>query len=341
MTKTPPNTPIRQGTQLTCIRSVYAFHHPSSYTPLIRAATFPTKSEVFAAKEQLQQLTGDLMPSTNWSKIFQKLGGKNEAANSEPTQAIMSEGAKKEEDEAAKTTSPPGMTTIDKVVVDKYKQLPPRPDQLPRLHKDYVHANPPNPPKYRRFTVFTAGSIEMGDAVNWQPLMADLLRNLPITVCNPRKGHWDQSITQQAKDKYFKQQVDWELDALEQADVICFFFDINTKSPVSLLELGLWAASDKVIVCCGDKYWKSGNVHLTCERYGVTCVKTFAELVPKVTAMLVQKGMQLDENGDLVGENVHVPKEKPKKKTQLEAEKAALQREVDELRAKLGVHSKM
>ena len=242
--------------------------------------------------------------------------------------------------ETQPTSSKIESTQIDKRVVDKYKQLPPRPDQLPRLHKDYVHANPPNPPKYRRFTVFTAGSIEMGDAVNWQPLMADLLRNLPITVCNPRKGHWDQSITQQAKDKYFKQQVKWELDALEQADVICFFFDTATKSPVSLLELGLWAGSDKVIVCCGDKYWKSGNVHLTCERYDIPYVKNFEDLVREVKKMLKQKGMQL-ENGDLVGENVHVTKEKPKKKMQLEAEKAKLQREIDELRAKLGAHSKM
>ncbi len=232
-------------------------------------------------------------------------------------------------------------TQIDKVVVDKDRQLLLHQYSVPSEHKDFVHANPPNPPQYRKFTVFTAGSIEMGDAVNWQPLMAGLLRDLPITVCNPRKGHWDQSITQQAKDKYFKQQVKWELDALEQADVICFFFDTATKSPVSLLELGLWAGSDKVIVCCGDKYWKSGNVHLTCERYDIPYVKNFEDLVREVKKMLEQKGMRRDENGDLVGENVHVTKEKPKKKTQLEAEKAKLQREIDELRAKLGAHSKM
>jgi len=47
----------------------------------------------------------------------------------------------------------------------------------------------------------------MGKAVNWQPLMATLLNRLPITMCNPRKGKWDQSITQQAKDEFFKQQV--------------------------------------------------------------------------------------------------------------------------------------
>jgi hypothetical protein len=248
----------------------------------------------------------------------------------------------------------PGITSIDKVVEDKKHQLPPWPSPEPTPHKDFVHSNPPEPPTYRKFTVFTAGSIEMGAAVNWQRLMVTQLNHLPITVCNPRKGKWDQSITQQAEDKFFKQQVDWELDALEQADVICFFFDTETKSPVSLLELGLWSASDKVVVCCGEEYWKAGNVQLTCKRYGITCVEKFEQLVPLVEEMLIEKGMKLDK-GNLIGENIHVPKEKPKKKTQLEAEKAQLkaknaqleaekadlQKEVCDLLAKLAIQPEM
>jgi len=227
----------------------------------------------------------------------------------------------------------PTLPRNGEVVEDIEHQLPPRPSQNPKPHKDYVQCNPPKPPTYRKFTVFTAGSIEMGKAVNWQPLMATLLNRLPITMCNPRKGKWDQSITQQAKDEFFKQQVVWELEALEQADVICFFFDVRTMSPVSLLELGRWMDSDKIVVCCGEKYWKSGNVHIMCERYGVTCVETFEELVPEVEKILKKKGMALDDEGDLIGENVHVPKEKPKKKTQLEEKIAELQKQVDELLA--------
>ncbi|KAH8622827.1 hypothetical protein IG631_22576 [Alternaria alternata] len=225
------------------------------------------------------------------------------------------------------------MTSIDEVVEDEMNQLPPWPSPVPTPHKDFVHSNPPDPPTYRKFTVFTAGSIEMGKAVNWQPLMVTMLSHLPITVCNPRKGSWDQSITQQAKDELFKQQVVWELGALEQADVICFFFDTVTLSPVSLLELGLWAASGKLVVCCGDRYWKSGNVHLVCERYDVPRAESFEELVPLVEKTLKKKGMELDDKGDLIGENEHVPKAKPKKNTQLEAEKAQLEAEKAPLEA--------
>jgi hypothetical protein len=57
----------------------------------------------------------------------------------------------------------------------------------------------------------------------------------------------------------------------------------------------------KVVVCCNKCYWRSSNVHLTCERYGILYVESFAELVPEVKKMLYEKGMRLDENRDLVG----------------------------------------
>jgi hypothetical protein len=213
---------------------------------------------------------------------------------------------------------PLGAVDINKKVLDTYGQLPLLPSPLPKEHKDFLHCMPPEPPTYRKFTVFTAGSIEMGAAVLWQNHMATLLSPLPITVCNPRRGHWDPDIIPGAKDASFKAQVEWELGALEQADVICFFFDLNTQSPVTLLELGLWAGVDKVVVCCDERFWRQGNVNIVCKHYGIPFVTTFAELVPEIEKMLKEKGMELDDNGDLMGENVHIQKEKPQKRLQLE-----------------------
>lgn len=151
---------------------------------------------------------------------------------------------------------------------------------------------------YREHSVFLAGSIEMGKAVQWQECMAAFLSTLPITVNNPRRGHWDPDATQEAKNEAFRHQVEWELSALEEADVICFFFDVKTKSPVTLLELGLWARSGKVVVCCGKQFWRAGNVQLVCKHYGILLVETFEELVPAIKDMLKEKGMNLDESGD-------------------------------------------
>jgi len=229
-----------------------------------------------------------------------------------------------------------GAVDISQPVHDRFHQLPALPSPLPRPHRDFVHCNPPEPPTYRKFSVFTAGSIEMGKAVQWQGHMATLLSPLPITVTNPRRGHWDPSVTPEAKDAAFRHQVEWELGALEQADVICFFFDVNTMSPVTLLELGLWAASDKVIVCCDPRYWRAGNVHLVCDRYAIPVVDTFAALAPAVETMLREKGMRLDADGNLVGPNEHVEKQRPRKKTVLEAEVGELQRQLEALQAQLG-----
>ncbi|RMZ66302.1 nucleoside 2-deoxyribosyltransferase domain-containing [Pyrenophora seminiperda CCB06] len=233
------------------------------------------------------------------------------------------------------TSHAKGTVDIDQDVKDMKNQLPALPSRLPTPHKDFLDCVPPNAPTYRKFSVFTAGSIEMGNAAQWQKHMTALLSHLPITVCNPRRGHWNPDITLLARDEDFRTQVEWELAALEQVDVICFFFDVMTKSPVSLLELGLWSGSGKVVVCCGEEYWKGGNVELTCHRYDIPFVKSFAELVPAVEKMLVEKGMVLDDKGDLAGQNVHVEKEKPKKRAQLEAENAGLQKQIDELQAQL------
>lgn len=70
-------------------------------------------------------------------------------------------------------------------------------------------------------------------------------------------------------------------------------------SPVTMCELGLWAHSGKVVVCCDRRFWKSGNVELVCERYGVPLVNSFAEMVPLVEAKLRTKGMMLDKMGNV------------------------------------------
>jgi nucleoside 2-deoxyribosyltransferase len=190
---------------------------------------------------------------------------------------------------------------VDSEIEDVFDQLPTPADPEPNQHNLFRHCMPPDAPIYHFFSVFLAGSIEMGAAIQWQKQLASLLSPLPITVNNPRRGDWDITATQEAENAAFSAQVEWELTALEKSDVICFFFDVNTKSPVTLLEFGLWAHSGKVVVCCNKRYWRSGNVHLVCERYNIPYVESFGELVPAVTRMLGEKGMQLDENGNLVG----------------------------------------
>jgi len=121
------------------------------------------------------------------------------------------------------------------------------------------------------YKVFLAGSIEMGAAEKWQSKCVDELREYTGFIFNPRRDDWDSSWKQTIDDPKFNEQVTWELNALDLADNIILYFDPNTKSPISLLELGLHASSDKLIVCCPEGFWRKGNVDIVCKRYNIPC----------------------------------------------------------------------
>ncbi|GAA4107556.1 hypothetical protein GCM10022393_02950 [Aquimarina addita] len=138
----------------------------------------------------------------------------------------------------------------------------------------------------KNLSVFLAGSIEVDSAERWQDLVIRELSEDKVTLLNPRRASWDNSWEQSIDNPKFNEQVTWELDALEQADLIILYFDKNTKSPISLLELGLYAASNKLIVCCPDGFWRKGNVDIVCKRYGVPQVDSLEELINKVKQRL-------------------------------------------------------
>jgi len=128
-------------------------------------------------------------------------------------------------------------------------------------------------------SVFLAGSIEMGVAEDWQTRVLAMLENTRWTVFNPRRKDWDSSWVQSIKNPKFVEQVYWELEALERATYIIMYFDPATKSPISLLELGLFARTGKLIVVCPDGFWRQGNVDCVCAKYMVLTTRTLEEAV--------------------------------------------------------------
>ena len=73
--------------------------------------------------------------------------------------------------------------------------------------------------------------------------------------------------------------MNWELDALGKSDVILMYFDPETKSPISLLELGLFAKSGKLVVCCPEGFWRKGNVDIVCQRFGISQFQSLEEAI--------------------------------------------------------------
>lgn len=150
-----------------------------------------------------------------------------------------------------------------------------------------IHAPHPLPKADPRPHVFLAGSIEMGKAVDWQAEVAAALADLECVILNPRRPDWDSSWVQEASNPQFRQQVEWELDALDSANVIALYLAPGTQSPISLLELGLHADYSGLIVCCPAGFWRKGNVDLVCERKGVATTDSLAHLISVVRGRIM------------------------------------------------------
>lgn len=136
--------------------------------------------------------------------------------------------------------------------------------------------------------IFLGGSIDMGAAENWQERLAKDLSDYSdddLVLLNPRRDDWDSSWVQDpTPGTKFYEQVDWELFAQENADACIYYFAADSKSPITLLELGMFYEGS--VVCCPKEFYRYGNVKMVCERYGVLMVETYAELLEVLRATI-------------------------------------------------------
>lgn len=143
--------------------------------------------------------------------------------------------------------------------------------------------SPTYPDDWDSVSVFLAGSIEMGKAEDWQTKLVNEFKDRDnLSFYNPRRDDWDSSWEQKESNLQFRQQVNWELDNLKAADLIFIYFATGTKSPISLLELGLYADSGKMIVCCPSGFWRKGNVDIVCTRHNIPQYETFEKAIQRL-----------------------------------------------------------
>jgi hypothetical protein len=126
----------------------------------------------------------------------------------------------------------------------------------------------------------------MGAAVDWQTTLTGRLADLDVVVLNPRRVNWDPSWTQSIDEPKFLEQVMWELDGLDRADLIAMWLEPQTLSPITLLEFGLHARGGRLVVGCPPGFWRRGNVEVVCDRYGIQLLPTFEEFVVAVRGKL-------------------------------------------------------
>ncbi|ROW05252.1 hypothetical protein VSDG_00290 [Cytospora chrysosperma] len=154
-------------------------------------------------------------------------------------------------------------------------------------------------PRYPTTSIFLAGTTEFA---TWRGTFLAVLEGLYLageanpppypstTVYDPFQPNWTGDWREDLGDGRFRAQVEWELERQDGAAVVAFFLDERSRSPVSLLELGLCARSGKAVVGCERGYWKRGNVQAVCQRYGVPMADDLNGLVTLVADKL--KGMK-------------------------------------------------
>ena len=132
--------------------------------------------------------------------------------------------------------------------------------------------------------IFLAGSIENGSAEFWQDKFVERFEDYGVVFYNPRRKDWNPNWDHDSLE--FVEQVKWELEHIDKSDYVVMYFDPNTKSPISLLELGILCGGeyrrDHVFVCCPEGFYRKGNVKITCERFGITVYNTIDAVVERL-----------------------------------------------------------
>lgn len=134
--------------------------------------------------------------------------------------------------------------------------------------------------------LFSAGSIEMGQAEMWQERLAREFESEIGTFLNPRRDDWDSTWVQSFEHRQFREQVEWELLGLDMADVVPIYFAPDMKAPITLLELGLVARRAKAVVCCPPGFYRRGNVEVVCRSFGVPLHDTWRPWVDEIRRYL-------------------------------------------------------
>lgn len=135
-------------------------------------------------------------------------------------------------------------------------------------------------------SIFLAGSIEMGKAEDWQLKVTEIFKDYELAFLNPRRDGWDETWTQEKINKEMSHQINWEMDNLDKCYTIFMNILPGTKSPITLLELGLYANSKKIIVCCPDGFWRKANVEIVCDRFNIPLYDNFDDAIEKLKQML-------------------------------------------------------
>lgn len=128
-------------------------------------------------------------------------------------------------------------------------------------------------------SLFLAGTTTSVGNVDWRESLSASLSKYPITIFNPNRPDWDNTWREDIAFDPYREQVLWELDKQDKAELVVVYFHPATVAPISLLEFGLSARTPgKVVAVAPQGYSKRGNVQIVCHKYGIDCLDDIEKL---------------------------------------------------------------
>jgi len=135
------------------------------------------------------------------------------------------------------------------------------------------------------FKVFLAGGIT--NCPNWQKEIIDKMKEedigeAEVYLFNPRRENFPINDPNASKE-----QIEWEFEALRDADMIIFWFSRGSLNPIVLYELGMWGNSRDIPIVIGidEGYERRQDVEIQTElaREDAPIVDTLGEVVAMIT----------------------------------------------------------
>lgn len=138
-------------------------------------------------------------------------------------------------------------------------------------------------------SIFLGGSIDQGEAENWQDKVARALDDLDVTILNPRRDDWDSSWEQSIDNPEFVQQVEWEIKAQEDADVLLYYFTKDSKSPVTMFEAGAWGTKGDCVLCVEAGFYREANLQIYARHWKVPIYDNFDDMIADLHTLLAEQ----------------------------------------------------
>ncbi|KAF5654730.1 hypothetical protein F25303_1074 [Fusarium sp. NRRL 25303] len=126
---------------------------------------------------------------------------------------------------------------------------------MERYAKVFMAPRKPDPGD-KGVSIFLAGITTSTGEPDWREVLTNDLMNHQVTIMNPDRPDWNSTWKEDFSDKRWEEQVWWELDMQEAADIIVFMFHPSTDAPISLMELGLAVKSKSKRIIASKLLWR-------------------------------------------------------------------------------------